>query len=165
MAKDFNKSKSPEDIAQEIASKRSSRPTFEIRGKQFYIKKWPHLELWERVPMVANLFLVPLTTGYGVNEYGETLIDEATTMNTLFTRLQDQDMTALLQDLSSCVYCKDTNEVIDLEEDLEEAEDICIVIREVFKNSFLFLFNGGFTEILSLGSAVGQVHQNLSRDQ
>ena len=169
MTKNYSKSKPQENLTNAdkllgaAAEKRNSRPQFTIKGKEFYIEKWPHTVLWEYIPTVGNLFVVPLTAAIDHNEWGEEIISEANVMTVWFNRLQDLEMTEFLKDITSCVFSKETGKVIDLDKDLVDAEDICTVLSEVLKHSFLFLFNGHFTGMLQLGGEVSKVNQALSR--
>lgn len=169
MTKSYSKSKQQENLTDadkllgSAAEKRNSRPHFNIKDKEFYIEKWPHTVLWEYVPIVGNLFVVPLTAAIDQDEWGEQIISEANMMTVWFNRLQDLEMAEFLKDITSCVFSKETGKVIDLDKDLVDPQDVCTVLSEVLKHCFLFLFNGHFMGMLQLGGEVSKVDQALSR--
>lgn len=171
MAKNFSKKKE-EEFQNLISTKKSelkkdkeSIPSFVIGGKTYIIKKWSHLETWDLLPAVAQLFYIPLVNSIQPNEFDDDVeVNIADINNIFFTQLLNTDVMEFLPTLCSCVYEKGKNEPIDLNT-LPEPSDICKVISEVLHHCFLFLFRGDFMGLLQNGSQVSQVNQAVMSEE
>lgn len=170
MAKNFSKKKEEEfnnlisAKKAELKKEEQSIPSFQIGGKTYIIKKWFHLETWDLLPYVAQLFYIPVVNSIEEDDYMDVRINVADMSNIFFTQLQNTEVIEFIPHLCSCVYEKGKDTPVDLNT-LPDPSDICKVISEVLHHCFLFLFRGDFMELLQNGSQVSQVNQAVMTDE
>ena len=121
------------------------RPLFNIGDKTFEIHKMSHMQVFDLLPLLGDLLIVPLAYGLSPSsaenmDSSEDFVDEiALTDNLpdmialLFTKLREAPVKELVTELLKCVYIKGENQPVNPNEDFEEAADIVTALTEVVK--------------------------------
>ena len=150
------------------------RPIFTIEGKTFEIRKMTHMQVFDLLPLLGDLLIVPLAYGLSPSsaeniEDSEDFVDEiAFTDNLpdmvalLFTKLREAPVKELVSELLKCVYVKGENQPVDPNEDFEEAADIVTALTEVVKIHYTpFIRNAFKGEMLLSLSMVANLKNYL----
>lgn len=150
------------------------RPIFTIEGKTFEIRKMTHLQVFDLLPLLGDLLIVPLAYGMSPSsaeniESEEDVMDEiALTDNLpdmialLFTKLREAPVKELVSELLTCVYVKGEDQPVDPNKDFEEAADLVTALTEVVKIHYTPFIRLAFKgEMLSSLSLVANLKNSL----
>ena len=149
-------------------------PIFTIGDKTFEIHKMNHLKVFDLLPLIGDLLLVPLAYGMSPSAVDnisneEDLIDEMSMMDNLpdmvallFTKLREAPVKELITEMLSCVHLKGSNSPVDINKDFDEAADITIALCEVVTVHYAPFISRVFkSDILANLAMVAQLKTSL----
>jgi hypothetical protein len=150
------------------------RPIFTIEGKTFEIRKMSHMQVFDLLPLLGDLLIVPLAYGLSPSsaeniEDSEDFMDEVALTDNLpdmvallFTKLREAPVKELVAELLTCVYVKGENQPVNPDKDFEEAADIVTALTEVVKVHYTPFMKLAFKgEMLSSLAMVANLKNSL----
>lgn len=150
------------------------RPIFKIGNKTFEIRKMGHMQVFDLLPLLGDLLIVPLAYGLSpsssehIEDMGDAIDEIALTDNLpdmvalLFTKLREAPVKELISEMLTCVYVKGENTPVDPDKDFEEAADIIVALTEVVKIHYIPFIKIAFKgEILNSLAMVANLKTSL----
>lgn len=153
------------------------QPVFEIRGKQFNIKKFPHLKTWDLLPILGDLLIVPMIVAASpedltISEDSEDVMESfivdriPDAVGLLFTKLREAPVKELISELLSETYVQGSTTPVNINEDFEDASDILLALTEVIKVNYMgFIKVASTGDILSTLMSTSQIQNSLQSSQ
>lgn len=155
--------------SQENTNKTENKNSVIVNGNTYTIRKLPHLEVFDLLPLVGKLLVVPVM--YGISESPEEEFEELTVtdrlpdmVSILFNNLLEAPVKELVVKLLSCVKNPkgDPLDLNKLDDEFEDAVDILNILAKVLEVHFLpFITRASQSNVLPTLAMVTNLKKSL----